>query len=170
MWCRCSKAHATPSTTATSHVSVCCAIAAPRPPPSDNNLPFRDTNGFRKLIVVLTAPGKLFGLHSGDGRILWASTDAAADLTSSSSDGSSDGSSSSKQYLRLWRRFHDLTHAPQVVVLTAAAAEGAAGGSAALVVNAHTGQQLQHEQLPYAIEKVGEVVRMWLGVSAPCLA
>lgn len=42
-------------------------VSAPAPAAcSDNNLPFRDTNGFRKLLVVLTATGKAFGLHSGD--------------------------------------------------------------------------------------------------------
>lgn len=90
--------------------------------------------------MVLTEPGKVFGLHSGDGRILWASNAAALPTTSSSS---------SKQYLRVWRRFHDLTHAPQVVVLTAGQQR-----SGAHVLNAHTGQQLQHIELPYGVGKV----------------
>lgn len=93
---------------------------------------------------MLTGPGKLFGLHSGDGRILWSSTIAAA--------GSSGSDGGSNQHLRLWRRFHDLTHAPQVVVLTTAAATADVH-----VVNAHSGQQLQHEQLPYAVDKVGRL-------------
>lgn len=32
----------------------------------------RDRNGFRKLLVVLTRAGKLFALHTGDGRIVWS--------------------------------------------------------------------------------------------------
>jgi hypothetical protein len=96
--------------------------------------------------VVLTGPGKVFGLHSGDGRILWASNAAALPPAASSS---SSSSSSSKQYLRVWRRFHDLTHAPQVVVLTAGQQQ-----SGAHVLNAHTGQQLQHIELAYGVEKV----------------
>ncbi|KAG8376639.1 hypothetical protein BUALT_Bualt09G0084400 [Buddleja alternifolia] len=32
----------------------------------------RDRNGFRKLIIVLTRAGKLFALHTGDGRIVWS--------------------------------------------------------------------------------------------------
>jgi len=108
---------------------------------SDNNLPYRDTNGFRKLIVVLTAPGKVFGLHSGDGRILWASNTAAAPPDSGTGD--------SRQYLKLWRRFHDLTHAPQVAVLSTGAQQ-----SAVHVLNAHTGQQLKSTELPYGVEKV----------------
>ncbi|KAL3628413.1 hypothetical protein CASFOL_027459 [Castilleja foliolosa] len=32
----------------------------------------RDRNGFRKLLIVLTRSGKLFALHTGDGRIVWS--------------------------------------------------------------------------------------------------
>ncbi|PIN21465.1 hypothetical protein CDL12_05810 [Handroanthus impetiginosus] len=32
----------------------------------------RDRNGFRKLLIVLTRAGKLFALHTGDGRIVWS--------------------------------------------------------------------------------------------------
>ncbi|MQM09085.1 hypothetical protein Taro_041947 [Colocasia esculenta] len=32
----------------------------------------RDHNGFRKLLVVLTKAGKVFALHTGDGRIVWS--------------------------------------------------------------------------------------------------
>ncbi|GLT85426.1 hypothetical protein SLE2022_036160 [Rubroshorea leprosula] len=32
----------------------------------------RDHNGFRKLLIVLTRGGKLFALHTGDGRIVWS--------------------------------------------------------------------------------------------------
>lgn len=114
-------------------------------PYSDNNLPFRDTSGFRKLIVLLTSSGKAFGLHSGDGRILWTSTAPAA---------AAAGSSGAKQHLRVWRRFHDLTHAPQLAVISAG---GEGGSSSLLVLNGHTGEVLQEQQLPYAVNKVGAV-------------
>ncbi|KAH6825368.1 catalytics protein [Perilla frutescens var. hirtella] len=32
----------------------------------------RDRNGFRKLLIVLTRAGKLFALHTGDGRVVWS--------------------------------------------------------------------------------------------------
>ncbi|KAL7096736.1 hypothetical protein ACP275_10G098300 [Erythranthe tilingii] len=32
----------------------------------------RDRNGFRKLLIVLTRSGKVFALHTGDGRIVWS--------------------------------------------------------------------------------------------------
>ncbi|KAL3532016.1 hypothetical protein ACH5RR_005537 [Cinchona calisaya] len=39
---------------------------------SEKNKMTRDHNGFRKLIIVLTRAGKLFALHTGDGRIVWS--------------------------------------------------------------------------------------------------
>lgn len=33
----------------------------------------RDHNGFRRLLIVLTRAGKLFALHTGDGRVVWSS-------------------------------------------------------------------------------------------------
>lgn len=32
----------------------------------------RDRKGFRKLLIVLTRAGKIFALHTGDGRIVWS--------------------------------------------------------------------------------------------------
>ncbi|RAL52421.1 hypothetical protein DM860_007278 [Cuscuta australis] len=32
----------------------------------------RDHNGFRKLLIVLSRAGKLYALHTGDGRIVWS--------------------------------------------------------------------------------------------------
>ncbi|XP_047329563.1 ER membrane protein complex subunit 1 [Impatiens glandulifera] len=32
----------------------------------------RDHNGFRKLLIVLSKSGKIFALHTGDGRIVWS--------------------------------------------------------------------------------------------------
>ncbi|XP_022131901.1 ER membrane protein complex subunit 1 isoform X2 [Momordica charantia] len=39
---------------------------------SDKSKLSRDHNGFRKLLIVLTKSGKLYALHSGDGRIVWS--------------------------------------------------------------------------------------------------
>ncbi|KAF6258674.1 hypothetical protein COO60DRAFT_1517822 [Scenedesmus sp. NREL 46B-D3] len=61
------------------------------------------------------------------------------------------GSGSTQQYLRVWKRFHDLTHAPQLAVISAG---GVAGSSSLLVLNGHTGEVLHEQQLPYAIDKV----------------
>lgn len=135
------------------HFLTSCHCAAPSAAAaehhSDNNLPFRDTNGFRKLIVLLTASGKVFGLHSGDGRILWTHTLRPPRTTGSSSSASSGSSHYPQQYLRVWRRFHDLTHAPQLSVITAGGDE-----SSVQVLNGHTGELLEHIQLSYGVEKV----------------
>lgn len=32
----------------------------------------RDHNGFRKLLIALTKAGKVYALHSGDGRVVWS--------------------------------------------------------------------------------------------------
>lgn len=39
---------------------------------SDRLRPTRDADGFRRQIIVSTAAGKVAGLHTGDGRILWS--------------------------------------------------------------------------------------------------
>ncbi|KAK6912729.1 Pyrrolo-quinoline quinone repeat [Dillenia turbinata] len=39
---------------------------------SEKSKLIRDHNGFRKLLIVLTRAGKLFALHTGDGRIVWS--------------------------------------------------------------------------------------------------
>ncbi|KAL6980107.1 hypothetical protein U1Q18_021757 [Sarracenia purpurea var. burkii] len=39
---------------------------------SEKNKMTRDHNGFRKLLIVLTRAGKLFALHTGDGRVVWS--------------------------------------------------------------------------------------------------
>jgi hypothetical protein len=38
---------------------------------SDKNQPYRDTNGFRKIIIGISSSGKVVALHNGDGRVLW---------------------------------------------------------------------------------------------------
>ncbi|KAL3700569.1 hypothetical protein R1sor_018591 [Riccia sorocarpa] len=48
------------------------AVQALRLRSSDKNKMFRDHNGFRKLIIVLTKAGKVLALHTGDGRIVWS--------------------------------------------------------------------------------------------------
>lgn len=125
----------------------CCAVIAHC---SDNNLPYRDTNGFRKLIVILTATGKVFGLHSGDGRILWTHNTAAAAAPSITTGSSSSSGIAQQQYLRVWKQFHDLKHAPQLAVITPDPQK-----SSVSVLNGHTGAQLQQIELPYGIHKVG---------------
>ncbi|KAK6140026.1 hypothetical protein DH2020_026242 [Rehmannia glutinosa] len=48
------------------------AIQKMRLQSSEKSKMTRDRNGFRKLLIVLTRAGKLFALHTGDGRIVWS--------------------------------------------------------------------------------------------------
>lgn len=48
------------------------AIQALRLKSSEKSKMTRDHNGFRKLLIVLTRAGKLFALHTGDGRVVWS--------------------------------------------------------------------------------------------------
>ncbi|XVE53728.1 hypothetical protein DITRI_Ditri03aG0025800 [Diplodiscus trichospermus] len=47
------------------------AIQSMRLKSSEKSKMTRDHNGFRKLLIALTRAGKLFALHTGDGRIVW---------------------------------------------------------------------------------------------------
>ncbi|KAE8688066.1 hypothetical protein F3Y22_tig00111002pilonHSYRG00102 [Hibiscus syriacus] len=48
------------------------AIQYKRLKSSEKSKMTQNHNGFRKLIIVLTRAGKLFALHTGDGRIVWS--------------------------------------------------------------------------------------------------
>ncbi|KAJ1396408.1 WD40/YVTN repeat-like-containing domain superfamily [Sesbania bispinosa] len=48
------------------------AIQALRLRSSEKTKMTRDHNGFRKLLIVLTRAGKVFALHTGDGRVVWS--------------------------------------------------------------------------------------------------
>ncbi|XVF89193.1 hypothetical protein PTKIN_Ptkin19aG0110600 [Pterospermum kingtungense] len=48
------------------------AIQSMRLKSSEKSKMTRDHNGFRKLLIALTRAGKLFALHTGDGRIVWS--------------------------------------------------------------------------------------------------
>lgn len=62
----------------------------------------RDVMGTRKLILVATAGGKLFGLHSGDGRVLWSSQLESGGMAVHS--------------IRMFRVPHDKDKVPQAMV------------------------------------------------------
>ncbi|KAK9811605.1 hypothetical protein WJX72_006834 [[Myrmecia] bisecta] len=108
---------------------------------SDRLRPNRDPNGFRKMLVVLTQAGKLFGLHTGDGHVMWSITYSPA---------------AAPQSVRLWRSSHDVYHAPEVVLL-----HSGDTGSFASVVNTHTGREISNTPLPYSISQVVELPQHW---------
>ncbi|KAG2424507.1 hypothetical protein HXX76_014388 [Chlamydomonas incerta] len=101
---------------------------------SDKNTPTRDVNGFRKLLLALTGTGALTALHNGDGRVLWSRTfppDAVP------------------MRLLQWRSYHDITHAPEVLLL-----REAHPGAYVAAINAHTGEELWKQPLPHGVSRV----------------
>eukprot|EP00884_Botryococcus_braunii_P012429 jgi/Botrbrau1/21187/Bobra.0061s0078.1 len=111
---------------------------------SSRLLPYRDSNGFRRLIVVSTASGKVYGLHSGDGRVLWSLSFPPA---------------SQPAQLVVWRKSHDPTHAPQVALF----GKSSAGGTVQFfVVDVYAGAVLSSENIPFHAAQVLEVPRKLL--------
>ncbi|CAM6116723.1 unnamed protein product [Calypogeia fissa] len=53
-------------------VEELAAVQAIRLNSAEKTKMVRDHNGFRKLLIVLTKAGKVFALHTGDGRIVWS--------------------------------------------------------------------------------------------------
>ncbi|CAI5483835.1 unnamed protein product [Closterium sp. Yama58-4] len=139
--------------------------------------PFRDRNGFRRILLLLTAPGggnrgagggsgasggnsgrgmgKLFALHSGDGRVLWA-----AALPSGGSSGGRGASVFSPEALVLWRDPHRMSpdQTPEALVLQTKQQKQeqqevgdreVAHAALVTVVNGHTGDVLESKGLPF---------------------
>lgn len=104
---------------------------------STKNQPTRDTNRFRRLIVVLTAPGKVLALHNGDGRVMWSYLYPPQQRPC---------------HLHVWKTFHDVSHAPQIAAITMASNQEAQGFAS--VINAHTGQEVERLDLPKGVGKV----------------
>eukprot|EP00201_Polytomella_parva_P009509 CAMPEP_0175051584 /NCGR_PEP_ID=MMETSP0052_2-20121109/7888_1 /TAXON_ID=51329 ORGANISM="Polytomella parva, Strain SAG 63-3" /NCGR_SAMPLE_ID=MMETSP0052_2 /ASSEMBLY_ACC=CAM_ASM_000194 /LENGTH=1079 /DNA_ID=CAMNT_0016315899 /DNA_START=94 /DNA_END=3333 /DNA_ORIENTATION=+ len=97
---------------------------------STANLPLRDVNGFRKLVVALVSDesnnkvgARLVAFHNGDGRTLWKTLFADDEKP---------------DRVLPYRVFHDISHAPQVLLLRTAEPRPYAA-----VVNAHTGEILE---------------------------
>ncbi|GAA0163002.1 hypothetical protein LIER_18979 [Lithospermum erythrorhizon] len=108
----------------------------------------RDHNGFRKLIIVLTSGGKLFALHSGDGRIVWSHLLNA--LRKSEKCETPSGLS-----LYQWQvpHHHAMDENPSVVVI------GRCGGSldapgVISIVDTYTGTELSHSGPSHSIVEV----------------
>ncbi|KAG2448475.1 hypothetical protein HYH02_006367 [Chlamydomonas schloesseri] len=104
---------------------------------SDKNTPTRDVNGFRKLLLALTGTGSLVALHNGDGRVMWSRTFAADTMPTR---------------LLQWRSYHDITHAPEVLLL-----REAHPGAYVAAINAHTGEELWQQPLTHGVSRVVSV-------------
>jgi hypothetical protein len=93
-----------------------------------------DHNGFRRLIVVLTSSGKVLGLHTGDGRVIWSTPP----LTKT------------PQKLFISRTPSSPDTPPEVMVL----GKGSGGLGELAWVNGHTGEVLKRQGLGFGVDQV----------------
>ncbi|KAA6420005.1 MAG: ER membrane complex subunit 1-like [Trebouxia sp. A1-2] len=107
---------------------------------SDRLTPTRDTNGFRKLLVLLSKSGKLFGLHSGDGHVMWSLTYPQ---------------SQAPQHIFPWRSSHDIQRSPELIAL-----HSSDSSSSYSVVDAHNGQELSSAALSFPVSQVLELPQL----------
>lgn len=93
-----------------------------------------DPVGFRKCIVVATSSGKVFGLHNGDGRVLWEAFLGGPPSLA----------------LLSWTVHHAHDAAPEVLVV----GPGAAGGTRFAALDAHTGAVSGEWHLPFEVAQL----------------
>ncbi|XP_020574945.1 ER membrane protein complex subunit 1 [Phalaenopsis equestris] len=105
----------------------------------------RDHNGFRKLIIVLTKAGKVFALHTGDGRVVWSLL-----LPSLRTIGGWEHPSALK--LSQWQvpHHHAMDENPSVLVL--AKCEPDSGVFS--IIDSYTGKLRSSQKLPHSIFQV----------------
>lgn len=98
----------------------------------------RDHNGFRRLLIVLTRAGKLFALHTGDGRVVWSSLLQ----TLRKSDQCTDPTGLK---LHQWQipHHHALDNNPSVLVVGRCGLS-LSSSSAMSIVDAYTGKELHN--------------------------
>lgn len=76
----------------------------------------------------------MFGLHSGDGHVMWSLTYPQ---------------SQAPQQIFSWRSSHDIQHAPELVAL-----HSSESTSSYSIVNAHTGQEIGSGTLSFPVSQV----------------
>eukprot|EP00250_Pteridium_aquilinum_P012532 c20782_g1_i1 orf=468-3470(-) len=116
---------------------------------ADKSKMTRDHNGFRKLLIVLTEAGKLYALHTGDGRIVWSLLIAGFRSSSTS------GEILTMLKLLPWQvpHKHALDENP---VFLLAAKHGSETNQVGILawVDASSGKELKSTKLTYFIEQI----------------
>lgn len=92
------------------------------------------TVSYEFLHVVLFIAGKLFGLHSGDGHVMWSLTYPQ---------------SQAPQHIFPWRSSHDIQRSPELIAL-----HSSDSSSSYSVVDAHNGQELSSAALSFPVSQV----------------
>ncbi len=92
------------------------------------------TRSYKHLHLLLFIAGKMFGLHSGDGHVMWSLTYPL---------------SQAPQHIFPWRSSHDIQRAPELIAL-----HSSDSASSYSVVDAHTGQELGSAALSFPVSQV----------------
>eukprot|EP00245_Coleochaete_scutata_P017709 TRINITY_DN8832_c0_g2_i1.p1 TRINITY_DN8832_c0_g2~~TRINITY_DN8832_c0_g2_i1.p1 ORF type:complete len:1022 (-),score=187.79 TRINITY_DN8832_c0_g2_i1:311-3376(-) len=123
------------------------AVATERKNNKEKTALTADHNGFRKLIVALTRSGKVYALHSGDGRIVWSTFASPFRWRPS-------GERPVVLKLLLWRVPHRraLDESPEVLVLAKTGHKSNAPGILTCL-NAHSGEELSTVTLAYPVKQ-----------------
>ncbi|KAL4298168.1 hypothetical protein GQ457_12G020690 [Hibiscus cannabinus] len=124
------------------------AIQSMRLKSSEKSKLTRDHNGFRKLLVVLTRAGKLFALHTGDGRIVWSHF-----LQSLHKSGTCQSPIGLNLYLWQVPHHHAMDENPSVLVISRC---GPSSDAPAVLsfVDTYTGKELNSLSLVHGVVQV----------------
>ncbi|KAJ9183490.1 hypothetical protein P3X46_007335 [Hevea brasiliensis] len=123
-------------------------IQAMRLKSSEKSKMTRDHNGFRKLLIVLTKSGKVFALHTGDGRIVWS-------LLLNSLRKSETCENPTGLNLYQWRvpHHHAMDENPSVLVVGRCRSNSDAPGVLSFV-DTYTGKELGSSSLVHSVVQV----------------
>lgn len=108
----------------------------------------RDHNGFRKLLIVLTRAGKLFALHTGDGRIVWSRL-----LNAFCKSGTCESPRGIKLYQWQVPHHHALDENPSVLVVGTCGHNSDAPGIFSFI-DAYKGEELNYLAPGHSITQV----------------
>ncbi|XVF48572.1 hypothetical protein PTKIN_Ptkin03bG0201300 [Pterospermum kingtungense] len=124
------------------------AIQSMRLKSSEKSKMTRDHNGFRKFLIVLTRAGKLFALHTGDGRIVWSYL-----LQSLEKSEVCQHPIALKLYQWQVPHHHALDENPSVLVVGKCGSSSDAPGILSFV-DAYTGKELSSLSLVHSVAEV----------------
>ncbi|KAF5743272.1 exostosin family protein [Tripterygium wilfordii] len=108
----------------------------------------RDHNGFQKLLIVLTKAGKLYALHTGDGRVVWS-------LLLQSLHKSHECENPTALNLYQWQvpHHHALDENPSVLVVGRCGPSAEAPGVLSFV-DTYTGNEVSYMSLVHSVTQV----------------
>ncbi|KAG7601940.1 putative transcription factor WD40-like family [Arabidopsis thaliana] len=124
------------------------AIQELRVKSSGKNKLTRDHNGFRKLILALTRAGKLFALHTGDGRIVWSML-----LNSPSQSQSCERPNGVSLYQWQVPHHHAMDENPSVLVVGKCGSDSSAPGVLSFV-DVYTGKEISSSDIGHSVVQV----------------